>query len=57
MMKKVEGLSFHLGATEASSVWTAKNLGVIIDFMMNMEAQVTAVCKTAFYQLHNIEAI
>ena len=46
MLKTVEGLSFHLEATEVSCVQhAARNLGVMIDsvMIMSMEAHVTAV--------------
>ena len=46
-LKKVEGLSFHLGATEVSSAWAARNLSVMMDSAMSMDAQVTDVCKSA----------
>jgi len=57
MLKKFEGLSLHIGATEVSSVRAARSLGVMMDTVMNMDAQVTAVCKSAYYQLHNIGSI
>ena len=38
----------------ASSV---RNLGVMFDSVMNMDAQVTAICKSAYHQLHNIGCI
>ena len=56
-LKRVEGLSFNLGATEVSTVQVARNLGVMMTSVINMEAQVTAVYKSAYYQLYNIEAI
>ena len=31
-----------------------KNLGVILDSHLNMKAHATAVCKSAYFQLHNI---
>ena len=56
-LKKMGELSLHMGATAVPAAESARNLGVIIDKVMDMDAQVTAICKSAYFQLHNIGAI
>jgi hypothetical protein len=36
---------------------SARNLGVIFDQFMDMDAQVTSICKAAYYHLRNINSI
>ena len=36
---------------------SARNLGVIFDNKLNMELQVSAVCKSAFFHIRNISRI
>ena len=42
-------------AIEASS--TAKNLGVIFNKTMNMDAHINATCRRAFWEIRNIGRI
>ena len=55
--KKIGDIAFHIGAAEIPAAESARNLGVMMDSVMNMDAQLTAVCKAGYYQLHNIGAI
>ena len=57
MEKTVENLTLHVGSTEVSKSKSVRNLGVMMDCVMNMDAHITSVCKSAYFQLRNIGAI
>ena len=37
--------------------YSARNIGVIFDYKLNIERQVTAICKSAFFHIQNISRI
>jgi len=50
-------LKLHIGKSCIKPALSAKNLGVIFDKHLKMEAQVTNICKSANFHLRNIGAI
>ena len=36
---------------------TATNLGVVLDGQLSMSQKVTAVCRSCFYQLHQLKSV
>ena len=36
---------------------TVRNLGTMMDYVINMKAHITSICKSAYFQLHNVGAI
>ena len=57
MQKGLEKLSFHIGSTEITGLKTIRNLGTMMDSVINMGAHVTSLCKSVYFQLHNVGAI
>ena len=58
MAQKMEGLlSLQIGSDMISPTPNAKNLGVMIDCNLSMEAQISSVCKYSYLQLRNINQI
>ena len=45
-VKKIGDIAFHIGAAEIPACKSARNLGVSV---MNMDVQVTAICKAGYY--------
>ena len=56
-VKMIGDMAFHIGASDIPTAKSARNLGVMMESVMNMDVQVTAICKAGYYQLHNIGAI
>jgi len=54
---KESELVIRIGDHEVTPSTEARNLGVIFDSICNMEKQVSAVCRSAFYQIWNIGSI
>lgn len=50
-------LVFKIGDSIISPSSKVKNLGVVIDSQLAMDAQVSAICRSAYFQLHNIGSI
>jgi hypothetical protein len=50
-------LELHVGNSHIKPAPSAKNLGVIFDKHLQMEAQVTGICRSANFHLRNIGAI
>jgi hypothetical protein len=50
-------LELHVGNSHIKPAPSAKNLGVIFDKHLKMEAQVTGICRSANFHLRNIGAI
>ena len=50
-------LYFHVGDSVIKPSKSAKNLGVIIEKNLNMESQVTNICKSTHFHLRNIGSI
>ena len=46
-----------IGNVDILPVSSAKNVGVVFDHYLNMEKQVSAVCRSAFFHLRTIGAI
>jgi hypothetical protein len=57
IQKSLENHTLHVGSTEVSISKTVRNLGVMMDSVMNMDSQITSVCRSAYFQLRNIGAI
>jgi hypothetical protein len=57
ILSKINDLSFHIGSAGVHPAECARNLGVMMDCVMNMNAQVRAICRSAYFHLHNIGAI
>ena len=49
--------SIKIGNDDIQTSNSAKNVGVILDNTLSYEKQVTAICKSAYYHLHNIRRI
>ncbi len=49
--------TLKIGSTEVPCTSKVKNLGILEDPSLSMDSQVTAVCKSAFFQLRNISRI
>ena len=56
-LQKVSAPAITIGSARVEPAVTAKNLGVIFDSLLNMDAQVDAICKASYFQLHNIGRI
>ena len=52
MLKSIYGGTDLVNASES-----ARNIGVCFDNLITIEKQITLICKSAFYQLHNIAKI
>ena len=52
--KSLDHLTINVGDSCVESVGCVRNLGVLFDTNMSMEAQVNAVCRSAYAQLRNI---
>ena len=50
-------LALNVGSSEIKPATSVRNLGVMFDKHLNMEAQVTSICKSANFHLRNIGAI
>ena len=50
-------VQFKLGDTSMNPASHVRDLGVVWDSTMNFEQHVTIICKSAYYQLHNIYRI
>jgi hypothetical protein len=57
LSKLQSNLKLHIGKSCINPASSAKNLGVIFDKHLKMEAQVTNICKSANFHLRNIGAI
>ena len=57
MQKVLEKLSFHIGPTNITGSKTVRNLGTMMDYVINMEVQANFICKSASFQRHNVGAI
>ena len=53
----VRDITMTIDGTSISAGSSVRNLGVILDTTLSMEQQVTAVCKSAYYQLRQISQI
>ena len=49
--------SIYAGTDLVNASESAKNIGVCFDNLIIMEKQITLICKSAFYHLHNIAKI
>ena len=54
---KLQPCAISVGDDTITSSTQVKNLGCWLDSHLNMSKQVTSVCKSAFYHLHNIRRI
>jgi hypothetical protein len=55
--KKIKFLSIRIGNENVNVTNSARNLGVVMDNLLNMENHVTSVCKSCYYHLRNIGMI
>jgi len=54
---KFKSLSIRIGNENVDVTNRARNLGVVMDNLLNMENHVTSVCKSCYYHLRNIGMI
>jgi len=47
----------QLLSTEVTVVDLARNLGVIIDSLLSLDAHVAAVCRSGYYQLRQLRPV
>ena len=55
--ERVKNSSILVGTQVVEASSKARNLGFILDSSLNMEQHVSAICKSAYYHLRNINAI
>ena len=55
--KKVSLSGIHIGGLCVSATASTRNLGVFFDQSLDMDAQVTAICKAAYFHLRNINSV
>ena len=55
--KKFDSLSIHIGSEIVATTNSARNLGVVMDSLLNMEDHVTAVCQSCYFHLRNVGSI
>jgi len=55
--KKFDALSINIGSEVVEAKESVRNLGVMMDSILNMEDHVTSVCRTSYFHLRNIGAI
>ena len=53
-LTKVQLVKIPVLSAQVRVVETAKNLGVVIDSQLSMSAQVSAVCRSGYYQLRQL---
>ena len=56
-LKKVVTTSLKIGSHSINAVEKVRNIGAVFDRQMKMSAQVSMVCKSAWYSLYNISKI
>ena len=56
-LQKVSVNAVHLGTDVVNFQTTVGNLGVTIDSQMTMTAHVRRICRTSFYQLHQLRTV
>ena len=55
--KKFDALSIQIGPEIVDVTHSVRNLGVMMDSVLNMEDHVTSVCRSCYFHLRNIGAI
>ena len=55
--KELNAIKIKIGDETICASHSARNLGVIMDCVFNMEAHITTVCQTSYFHLRNIGAI
>lgn len=55
--KQLHSLSINIGSEIVNSSSSARNLGVVMDSVLNMEDHITSVCRSCYFHLRNIGAI
>ena len=55
--KMYDDLQLEVGMSKISSSTKARNLGVIFDKFMNLDAHIGNICKSTYFQLKNIGSI
>ena len=55
--KNFDSMSIHIGTETVKAANSARNLGVVMDSLLNMENHVTTVCQSCYFHLRNIGAI
>ena len=56
-LAKVQLVEIPVLSSQIRVVDTAKNLGVVIDSQLSMSAQVSAVCRSGYYQLRQLRPL
>ena len=55
--KEVNSIKIRIGGETILSSSTARNLGVVIDSVFNLDHHVTSICRSCYFHLRNIGAI
>ena len=55
--QEVNSITIKIGNEFLSASSNVRDLGVVIDSVFNMDAQVISVCKSCYFHLRNISAI
>ena len=56
-LAKVQFVKIQVLSSQVRVVETAKNLGVVIDSQLSMSSQVSAVCRSGYYQLRQLRPL
>ena len=56
-LQKVQKKSVSVGGISVSSSSSVRNIGAIFDSQMKMDKQVSAICKSAWFHLHQLSKI